>query len=83
MKFCADDKGMVRGRPLTHTTSPSPAGVSTLDGPRDAELLRRRLLFDDAWDLVDMTLSSVYVTCPALASRDCLPVALALKHDDL
>lgn len=76
MKFCADDVGMVRGRPFTHITSPSPAGVPTLEAPRDAELLRRRLLFDDAWDLVDITLSSVDVTCPTLASRDSLPVAL-------
>ena len=48
MKFCADEVGMVRGRPLTHTTSPSVAEVPALDARRDAELLRRRLLFDDA-----------------------------------
>lgn len=80
MKFCAEGVGMVRGRPLTHITSPSAAvGVKTLDARRDAELLRRRLL-EDAWRLVDITLSSVDVTCSALvASRDSLPVGFAAR----
>lgn len=81
MKFCAEGVGRVRGRPLTHITPPSAAaGVKTLDARRDAELLRRRLL-EDARGLVDITLSSVAVTCPAVvASRDCLPVAFAARR---